>query len=934
VPSGRLNLYRFIEDAWSGGLRAWCEGARDSTGQESWILLENAGQGRWLLRKLAQAGIEGIRIFDADGLRDELARLAGIEQLPRHEATAAFAVKVAAAQGEAAPAILRNAGALAEACDALARAGWHLNQLHVDADIVRWLHRLPDSAVVLAAIYERRLREALPAQPARICCVGWDATHWPDLGLLDLAAAKAEAFEMYVPSPRLPADAQQREWIETIEQRLGLDRVTCPESGFASENEPLVARLEGSELASRAEALAPGLLVGREWPDQVRLVCAQIVTWLAENPEPDAPIGVIAPEDSPAAVAVAEALEKAGIRVEHPGRLCEPGPARLIVEQVTRYHLGGHDIVELLELARLLWLHVRETWGALEPVAVRNALDRAFQTAQSRNARILARAFPFRKDALWMAIGSLVEALGRWDGDGDLWPALFDKWGALLSAVMGEPWVPRLRWLFPGEKVPGRAYIEWVAEELAAERRATAPPDYTALAPVVVTMFAGAAQQTWERLIFLDSNEHVWPAPIEENPFLPDAARARLNSNRKECAHLLTTRDLRALEQARFLDLIEHCRGSIAFAGVLLEQTETGDHAQPNDWVLRSLLETGHFSPDFWAKSTRRVSPEAPVALDAEERAHIEVVHGSRRNGTMPFDRYQFNFNETKLEPGAWSATDLDQAMTCPATFALRELFGAQSTADWTPVRAEGAAVGNRAHRWLGRILAPGNQLSPPGPARDDEAKLARELAATRRELEEWYGAEGLAMPIWWETCLRKTEWATRRCLREVRGWLEGDFCATEQKLAVTVRTAAGPLLLKGRIDILISDRPEIPGARVRMFDFKTGRGQVPSLATLERGYGAQFAAYYLMARDAGAAEAVIGIIKPEERARDVFGAANEEGLRARFGVLAELWRNLRFGRRGPLVSDYGVCETLPLATTPINPAILEQKAGLFLLAS
>jgi len=225
------------------------------------------------------------------------------------------------------------------------------------------------------------------------------------------------------------------------------------------------------------------------------------------------------------------------------------------------------------------------------------------------------------------------------------------------------------------------------------------------------------------------------------------------------------------------------------------------------------------------------------------------------------------------------------------------------------------------------------DRLDLVAAAPDDDARLAREMAAARRELAEWYGSENLPVPLWWETCLRKTGWATRRCLREVRGWIEGNYCAMEQRLAVKVQTPAGPLLLKGRIDIMISDRPEIAGARVRIFDFKTGRSAAPTLASLATGNGAQFAAYYLMARDAGAAEAVIGIIKPDERARDVFGKGDEAGLRARLGVLADLWRDLRFGRRGPLVSEYGVCETLPLATAPIDPAILDQKAGLFLLA-
>ena len=893
--------------------------------------MENSGQARWLLRKLAIEGITGIRLFEADGLREELARLAGIEPAPRD--AAAFAIAVAAGEGTLAA---RNADALAEACGALARAGWHLNQLGIDEAVGRRIHRTLDRAALLPGILERRLREALPALPARICCIGWDAMHWPDLGLLDLAAAKATAFEMHIPSPRLPADAQQREWIEALEQRLGLERISTPEGGFASENEALVARLENSELASRAEVRPPGLLVGREWPDQVGLVCAQVVAWLAENPDPDAPIGLIGPEDSPTVPAVAEALAKAGVRVEHAGRMREPAGALRIIEQVARYHLSGQDVAELLELARLLWLEARETWDALEPESVRDALDRAFQAAQSRNARILAQALPRRKDAVWLAVCELVDALGRWEGE-FAWPALREKWAALLSALRLPPDAPVPRWpaLSDRERVPGRAFMEWLAAQLAAERSTPAPPDYASLAPVVVTTFANAAQQTWERLIFLDSNEHVWPAPIVENPFLPDAARLRLNHNRKESAHLLTTRDLRTLDQARFLDLLEHCRRSIVFAGVLIEQTDAGDHAQPNEWVLRALLETSEdaFPPDLWFASAQVSPPDPPRALDPDERAHLERVHGSRHNGTMPFDRYQFNFHESKIEPGAWSATDLDEAVTCPATFALRVLFGAESTAGWTPSRAEGAAVGNRAHRWLGRVLGLGDHLSLAGAAPASDAKVFRELTAARLELEEWYGAEALPVPIWWETCLRKTAWATRRCLREVRGWIEGHYCAMEQKLAVTVTTPGGPLLLKGRIDILISDRPEIPGARVRIFDFKTGRSQAPSLSTLERGNGAQFAAYYLMVRDIGASEAVIGIIKPEERTREVFGASDEEALRARFALLANLWRNLRFGRRGPLVTDYGVCETLPLATVPIDPAILDQKAALYLLA-
>jgi hypothetical protein len=898
---------------------------------ESWILLENPAQSRWLDRRLSADGIGGIRLFDAETLRDEFARLSGLSAIPRDPATAALVVR--AAIEAVSPGNERNAVAIAEASDALARAGWHLGQLRLDGDAARRVNRALERAPVIPGILDRRMRERLPAQHARLCCLGWDALHWPDIGLLHLAVEKTVDFQMYVPAPRLPADGLQREWIEALEQRFGLERETCPESGFSSANEPLVARLENSQLAGRCEVTPPALLVGREWTDQVSLVCAQVREWLAESPAD--PIGVIAPEDSPSAIAVAEALLDAGVQVEHRARATEsPGPAR-IVGQVARYHLAGHDIGELIELTRLLWID--GAWSQLEPKSVLDALDQAFRAAQSRNARILVQALPHRKDAVWAAIRDVVAGLGKWDGE-LAWPALRDQFAALLTALRLPSHaldLEGLQALFDQKPIPARAFMEWIAARIAPRCGEAAAPGMATAAPVVVTTFAGAAQQTWHRVIFLDSNEHAWPAPIPENPFLPDAARLRLNANRGENPPLLTTRDVRSLEQARFLDLLEHCRHPVAFAGVLIHDAGTGEEAQPNEWVLRAMLESGEdvWTPDFWSSRVQSLPAGPQPVLDPAEHAHLARVHANRRNGLMPFDRYHFDFHETKLMPGAWSPTDLDMAITCPATFALKTLLDAESTAGWSPSRNEGTVVGTHAHRWLGRALGLGDQLAPPRLAADAEARLLRELSATRLELEQWFGAEGLAVPLWWETCLRKTAWAARRCIREVRAWIDNRLCGVEQSLAVNVRTPTGPLLLKGRIDILISDQAEIRGAHLHLFDFKTGRGKAPSLSTLAQGSGGQFAAYYLMARDAGAVSAVIGIIKPEDAARTVLGPDDEEALRARMGVLAALQRDLRFGQAAAKNPDYGPSESLPLATVPIDPVILNQKASLVLYA-
>ena len=919
-------------------MRDWC--AADDCGGESWILLENGGQARWLRRRLAEDGRFGVRIFDVEELRAELARLAGMEPPPGVRAEAELVVKVAMRDAVAG----RSAGLIVEACDALARAGWHLNQLRVDEDAARRINRGLERTALIPGFFDRRLRERLPPQPARLCCIGWDALRWPDIGLLDAVVEKVAAFQMYVPAPRLPADGLQREWIEALERRFSLERVICPESGFSSANEPLVARLENSQLASRGETAAPLLLVGRGWEDQVGLACRQVLAWLAEEPAPADPIGIIAPEGSATALAVTEGLLAAGVQMEHPGRTRireAPGPAR-IIEQVARYHIGRQDLLELLELANLICVEAREAWADLELEAVRDLLDRAFSAAQSRNSRILARALPRRTDAAWEAVKRLVEILGRWDGDPLPWSATLEKWEALLSGLRlpldgwGADWAGARR-LFQQERVPGIAFMEWIAARMAARRtEKSAEATADAAAQVVVTTFVEASRQTWHRLLLLDSNETEWPAPIPENPFLPDAARLGLNRSRMESAPLPTTRDLRALEQARFLDLIEHCRHPVVFAGVLKAEAGEEAEAQPNDWVLRAVLETGNgeWNPEFWAAAAQAGPPLPIPALEEEERAHLSRVFLARRNALMPFDRYHFNFNETTLIPGPWAATDLDRAAKTPATFALRALFNATSTAGWSPSREEGKAVGSLAHRWMRRAMRLTDQLAPSGPAAGAEARLSDEMNAARRELEEWFGEEGLTLPLWWETCLRKTAWAARRCVREVDGWLEARYCAMEHSLEMEVRTATGPLWLKGRIDILLSDRAGLQDAAVRIYDFKTGRGKAPTLTTLAQGDGGQFAAYYLMARDAGAASAVIGIIKPEQRAREVFSAPDEEEIRARLGVLAELQRNLRFGQAPEPSSSRGAREELPLATVPIDGATLSGKASLHLFAT
>src|SRR5205823_152872 len=103
----------------------------------------------------------------------------------------------------------------------------------------------------------------------------------------------------------------------------------------------------------------------------------------------------------------------------------------------------------------------------------------------------------------------------------------------------------------------------------------------------------------------------------------------------------------------------------------------------------------------------------APPEMDANERKHLQMVHASRRDPVIPFDRYLFNFHESRFEPDAWPATQLDLAVTCPATFSLGQIFDAEPVAHAGFQRGEGAAVGAHAHAWLLRALGGSEELAP-----------------------------------------------------------------------------------------------------------------------------------------------------------------------------------------------------------------------------
>ncbi|MGC3989287.1 MAG: PD-(D/E)XK nuclease family protein [Chthoniobacteraceae bacterium] len=583
-----------------------------------------------------------------------------------------------------------------------------------------------------------------------------------------------------------------------------------------------------------------------------------------------------------------------------------------IQQQVVRYFRRGCDVEELCGLGALLEQREEPRWHEYSEAAVRQWSERAFEKVQSRNARLLARAVPQNP------VAQLVGKLGAWEAK-VTWAEARDNWQRAIEALEtgSQPLEPL--WLrMEGLEVKGRFAADLflrALESLLAGGKSLRTANHR-YARVVLTTFRSAAEQSWDRVLLLDSQEGGWPSVPEENPFFNDAARQRWNERLPVGRPpLLTSLNRAALEQSKIANLIAQARGGLTFSACAV--LPDGTEAHPNEWLMRLLALRGQPLQE-WRRAICRVSQREET--DARFAALAEI-HRGRRDAETAFDEYSFHLGKSEeVEP--WPVTGLDTARVLPATFAVHYGLGLESPAVFQ--RSEPQVIGQLAHRWLGYALGGGGwqraEMGAEPAGRLDQA--VRETAAITAE---WFRGEGLEVPLWWRSLLQKAQWLARRCLGRVElgdaGWL-----VAEHSLTQPITTPAGLLRLKGRLDLVLSDREETVGAHWHIFDFKTGRTAPPTLAKVERGDGLQFAAYRLMAREAGAVRAAVGMIRQDAIFAELFAGEDDEALRAAMAFAARMQTTGCYGQLGPLRSERGGHEVLPMATTPIEPEILARK--------
>ena len=242
--------------------------------------------------------------------------------------------------------------------------------------------------------------------------------------------------------------------------------------------------------------------------------------------------------------------------------------------------------------------------------------------------------------------------------------------------------------------------------------------------------------------------------------------------------------------------------------------------------------------------------------------------------------------------------------------------------------------LGTWAHNWLARISPHDAGNLAPFPTAAEFATAVRAAANdTRAQIEAVVTSTGRELPAWWFSVWNQAAYASGKLagiVGEVEGWSHaaGEF---KLKPPVEVVLANGTLRIHGRIDLLLSDRPnarprDFSGCKLWVIDYKTGGMGEMKKSKLEQGHGFQLALYALALRQLGADEVGMTILKPDIAAQYQLKSSDLSELSRIWEELCRMQDGGVFGALGDMRSEFGRGAVYPLATLDIDIDLLFEK--------
>jgi PD-(D/E)XK nuclease superfamily len=929
MPSVSLHLFSHVDDAWEDDVRAWLEAGTEAalSGQKVWMVCRSFLQANWLRRRAMEERkpIMGVRFLDLRRLRRELCLRAGLPTPSFGRETLSLLLRARMGETEAPSAF---AGQVLDALDDLAGSGW-LDRFGSDAalGLLDIPQELRDSVeqIIGSLFWRPRVDRALVEKGVKmpglqIGFFGLDALALNQQELLTAAVTASEAARFWLAQPFVSEDIFMH-WVGRLESRLSGVVTVTPSEGKPRLYEDLVSRFL---YVSGPPVNLPRLVRAERWSDQARAIVAIVKS---EFERGSRNIAVMVPEGSPTGPAVVEALTSAGIAVADEFR------SNAMLDRSERVHrwlaewIGETQTPEqLLEFFSLL------SRGPESFARFREYLFRQFNRRQTRSITKLLLS-----ESSYSWVRDLLNIGSDWPETGS-WKHLEAKWQKTLLTfkefllrnenvfrsvtISLEPLQPNwdeIQHALGDLQLSSSIFLRFIADSLSNSGRAGHPEASHRYAPVVVSTLEQLHATSWDSVVLTDGVGDLWTKLASRDSLLGQEFR---RSARQQDLLLVSLQEESLLREDSVLQLFLHARRSanVCFYG----KEENGEEVDANRIVT-------------FLERTLRAEVEAFVAAPIEvtnDFGDLRQIREIRCDPERAFDEYLLNFSSLELNPMAWSASRLQAAIAAPGSFAFQVVFGLERSWDLRFERDERKTLGIVVHRLLAYLLRnPFGDLFENGLSDLRESAFLRESRGLDAHRYIKKLVRELDFPrddLWWSSIVDKAVFFVERMLGEISPWLEKFPYGAAEHSTGEMTVGDPKMALKGRFDLLLAAADTVLGTDITIVDFKTAGS--PRQIKADTGEGFQFVAYRLLAEAMGAASCNQIAVLPIG-SKDLGGLKQPEEIEKKLAELAWMQGRTCFGHAPLLRGEFGIRESLPIATLAIPAWILRKKRALTLVS-
>lgn len=760
----------------------------------------------------------------------------------------------------------------------------------------------------------------------RLLLHGFSAGNWPDFFALAAIARRGGDVVVSVPEPELRGRrAADEQWVEVWSALLGVEPRPASLPQQESKGTAVVGLWTGESPLPGESAAAAKLLVGRTRADEMHLVANEVVRLLNDAAEN---IAVVFPRADAAHRRLIGLLTARGVPFND---LLEAVGSPPVEARVQRRYLEFQERGARIEELLALWPLLRALgFTELPPAQARDVCERVFDERQTHALEVLHERIAAGDRPEWTEVARVVaQLLPRWPATLTLAEGLerFEKTCVRFNLPLPETWPALSAYArHDGRELPLRVVLSVLASFLPEKSPMTNAPGRGKFAPVTLTTARRAAALTWSHVIFAESNAGVWPAKFEPNCWLTDEQRRQLNERGRFSLGLFTSDDRAALEKQLLCGVAANAQKQVVLSAALFEEENPELMLAPNAWMERVLLrEKAGVADTDWEKRFAELARQAPpeeVADDPSAEAWREIWR-RRRDPARPFDEYFLSGDPAETRPARLAARLIERGAADPAELWFGAVLGV-ARVEWRPfVRARKRALGSLAHRLLARAMrgttAGGRFFRRP------EAGAAR--ANLAEAVTEWRA-------MWpddryWDSFHAELAETAGSLLDKLLALGDAPWVAVEAALPRGTKIPLGgdaTAEVAGRMDVVLSARPDWSGADVDIVDFKTGADAALTAAAMARGASLQLGVYLAALKALGAADGRVWMIKPGGAKP---GCVTMSELAEALTPLAQLGRHLASGRYGALTpdrTDFSRGFAWPIACTPIPAGVLREK--------